>query len=104
MMRLRPGSRRSFAARAKARRGWAEIKMGLEAVALAAKSPAAKSPAMTAAAGEWSAVSRCWAASTKTRLWLGAERRLGGLVRGMELAPGRRAPSFSGEMRRVGFL
>src|ERR1035437_1508272 len=78
--------------------------MGLEAVALAAKSPAAKSPAMTAAADERSAVSRCWASSTKTRLWLVADCRLETLVTVMELSPRRRQPSFSARSRRVCFM
>src|ERR1019366_9515467 len=98
MARLGSASRRSFAARAKVRRGWGEIKMGLE-VALAAKSPA-----ITAAAGELSAASRCRESSTKTRLSLVADCKLETRVTVMELSPRRRQPSFSARARRVCFM
>ena len=91
MTGLRPGSRSSFAARAKVSRGWAEIRMGLETELAAA----ANSPAMRAAADERSAPSRYWASSTKMRLWAVADCKLETLVTVMELSPRRRQPSFS---------
>src|SRR5580704_17941455 len=96
--RLRPGSRSSFAARAKVRRGWAEIRMGLEVAALA------KSPAIRAAADERSAMSRCWELSTKTRLPLVADCRLETLVTMREASPRRRQPSCSARSRKVCFM
>src|ERR1035437_5411935 len=102
MTRLRSGSRSSFAARAKVRRGWADISIGFEG--LAAKFPAAKSPTMTAAADEPSAASRCLAFSTKTRLSLAADCRLETLVTTMELSPRRWQPSFPARSRRDCFM
>src|SRR5208282_1529905 len=102
MARLRRGSLSSRAARAKVRRGWAEMRIGL--VVLAAKAPAAKSPAITAAADERSAASRCWASSTKTRLSLLADCRLETVATVMELSPRRGQPSFSARSRRVCFM
>src|SRR5271169_630388 len=98
MTRLRSRSRSSLAARAKVRRGWGEIKMGLE-LALTAKSPA-----ITAAADEPRAVSRYWTSSTKTRLPVVADCRLETVVTVTELSPRRRQPSCSARSRRVRFM
>src|ERR1035441_7850794 len=102
MARLRRGGRGNFAARGKVRRGWTAIRIGL--VVLAATFPAAKSPAITAAADERSAASRCWASSTNTRLSLFADCRLETLVTVMELSPRGGQPSFSARSRRVCFM
>ena len=68
------------------------------------RSSATNSPAITAAADEPSAVSRCWASSTKTRLSLVADCRLETLVTVMEPSPRRWQPSFSARSRRVCFM
>src|ERR1019366_5114833 len=102
MARMRRGVRSSFSARAKERRGWAEIRIGL--VVLAATFPAAKSPAITAAADERGGGAGGRGASTNTRLSLFADCRLETLVTVMELSPRRGQPSFSARSRRVCFM
>src|ERR1700720_3922480 len=89
-------------ARAKASRGWAEIRIGFED--LVADLAAANSPAMMAAAAERNAVSRCCVSSTKTRLSLFADCRLATAVTVIEPLPIKRQPSFSARLRRLCFM
>src|SRR5580658_1596771 len=98
--RLLSESLSSCAARAKVRRGWVEIRMGFRAASLAE----ANCPAITAAADDFSAASRCLVSSTKTRLSPVADCRLETLLTVTEPSPRRRQSRFSAKSRRICFM